>query len=57
MPKGRARPIRCKQLVVRSYEWFLELPVCVVLGRMWILGEALVVLCVLLLYWIVSAMV
>jgi len=57
MPKGRARPIRCKQLVVRSYEWFLELPVCVVLGRMWILGEALVVLCVLLLYWIVSSMV
>jgi hypothetical protein len=39
-----------KGRIVRAYEWFLELPVTVVLVVLWLAGVGLVVLCVLVLY-------
>ena len=40
--------------VVGAYEWFLELPVWVVLGVMWLVGVALIGSLALVLYWLVS---
>jgi hypothetical protein len=39
-----------KGRIVRAYEWFLELPVPVVLVVLWLAGVGLVVLCALVLY-------
>ena len=33
--------------IVRTYEWFLELPVPLVLGVMWFIGVVLISLCAL----------
>ncbi len=41
----------------RVYERFLELPVAFVLGVMWLAGAALVGLCALALYFVVSALI
>ena len=41
----------------RVYEGFLELPVALVLGVMWLAGAALVGLCALTFYLIVSALI
>ena len=39
-----------KGRIVRAYERFLELPVTIVLGVLWLAGIGLVVLCALALY-------
>jgi hypothetical protein len=39
-----------KGRIVRAYEWFLELPVTIVLVVLWLAGIGLVVLCALALY-------
>ena len=39
-----------KGRIVRAYEWFLELPVAVVLVVLWLAGMGLVGFCVLVLY-------
>jgi hypothetical protein len=39
-----------KGRIVRAYEWFLELPVTVVLVVLWLAGVGLVGFCVLVLY-------
>jgi hypothetical protein len=39
-----------KKLLERAYEWFLELPVPVVLGVLWLLGATLMGLLLALLY-------
>ena len=40
----------CTGRIVRAYEWFLELPVTVVLVVLWLAGVGLVSLCALVLY-------
>jgi hypothetical protein len=42
--------------LVRSYEWFLELPVPILLGAMWLAGVGLISACVLVLYLLWLAM-
>jgi hypothetical protein len=39
-----------KGRIVRAYEWFLELPVTIVLVVLWLAGVGLVLLCALALY-------
>jgi hypothetical protein len=39
-----------KGRIVRAYEWFLELPVTIVLVVLWLAGMGLVGLCALALY-------
>ena len=41
----------------RAYERFLEMPVALVLGVMWLLGAALMGSCALLMYLVVSALI
>lgn len=40
-----------KGRIMRAYEWFLEMPVAVVLVVLWLAGMGLVGFCVLALYW------
>ena len=40
----------CKSRLVRAYEWFMELPVVIVLVVMWVAGVGLVSFCALVLY-------
>jgi hypothetical protein len=42
--------------LTRSYEWFLELPIPIVLGAMWLAGVGLMSVGVLLLYVVWSAL-
>jgi hypothetical protein len=42
--------------IVGAYEWFLELPVWVVVGVMWLVGVALVGSLALVLYLLVLAL-
>lgn len=39
-----------KGRIERAYEWFLELPVPIVLAVMWLTGIVLIALCALALY-------
>ena len=43
-------------IVGRAYEGFLELPVLVVLGVLWVAGVAMLGLCVLVAYTIISTL-
>ena len=41
----------------RAYEWFLQLPVVIVLLVLWVGGVALLGSCALVLYWVGSVLV
>ena len=49
-PSPATSNVKQKGIVVRSFEWFLELPVVIVLTVMWVTGALLLGLCALVLY-------
>ena len=54
-PSTTAAPVSTR--IGLAYEWFLELPVAVVLMVMWMAGTALLGACALLMYAGISALV
>jgi hypothetical protein len=55
MPTTTAAPVSIR--IGLAYEWFLELPVALVLLVMWMAGTALLGACALLMYAGISALV
>jgi hypothetical protein len=55
MPSTTAAPVSTR--IGLAYEWFLELPVALVLLVMWMAGTALLGACALLMYAGISALV
>ena len=55
MPSTTAVPVSTRRGL--AYEWFLELPVALVLMVMWLAGAALLGACALLMYASISALV
>jgi len=55
LPRTTAAPVSTRKGL--AYEWFLELPVAVVLLVMWMAGTALLGACALLMYAGISAVV
>lgn len=43
--------------IIRAYEWFLELPVLVVIGVLWLAGAAIISLIAAVLYLYLSALI
>jgi hypothetical protein len=54
-PSTTAAPVSTR--IGLAYEWFLELPVAIVLWVMWMAGTALLGACALLMYAGISALV
>ena len=52
-----ATPSSPSTIIGRAYEGFLELPVLVVLGALWVAGVAMLGSCVLVAYAIISTLV